>query len=187
MEIDALQLNLYMDSVYVKELLSVKWICESGLVENIELVVEEYRQSRQLLVRKKRQMQEMASERSVLLHIRDLSKRSNLASVPHLFSPFVCVFWVHLQWGKAQCPNSSVNSTNSITSLWKSPSHNWWASHNTFETFGICASQGWLIFSRMLQWTILMRMKRMTTLLRRPGCCLVASEKVETQVNATHY
>eukprot|EP00066_Takifugu_rubripes_P026881 XP_011616147.1 PREDICTED: adenylate kinase 7 [Takifugu rubripes] len=49
MEIDALQLNLYMDSVYVKELLSVKWMCESGLVENIELVVEEYRQSRQLL------------------------------------------------------------------------------------------------------------------------------------------
>lgn len=54
MEIDALQLNLYMDSVYVKELLSVKWMCESGLVENIELVVEEYRQSRQLLVHKKR-------------------------------------------------------------------------------------------------------------------------------------
>lgn len=72
MEIDALQLNLYMDSVYVKELLSVKWICESGLVENIELVVEEYRQSRQLLVCKKRQMPEMASERSVLLHKRQI-------------------------------------------------------------------------------------------------------------------
>lgn len=50
MEIDTLQLDLCMESVYIRELLAVKWLCESGVVENIEHVVEEYRQSRQLLV-----------------------------------------------------------------------------------------------------------------------------------------
>lgn len=50
MEIDTMQVDLWMDSVYVRELLAVKWFCETGLVENIEHVVEEYRQSRQLLV-----------------------------------------------------------------------------------------------------------------------------------------
>lgn len=54
MEIDALQLDLFMESTYVRELLAVKWLYESGLVENVERVVEEYRQSRQLLVRLKR-------------------------------------------------------------------------------------------------------------------------------------
>lgn len=73
MEIDALQLNLCMDSVYVKELLSVTWLCESGLVENIELVVEEYRQYRQLLVcKKERKTHKMASERSALLYKRQI-------------------------------------------------------------------------------------------------------------------
>ncbi|CAF95192.1 unnamed protein product, partial [Tetraodon nigroviridis] len=49
MEIDTMQLDLCMDSVYIRELLAVKWLYESGIVENIERVVEEYRQSRQLL------------------------------------------------------------------------------------------------------------------------------------------
>ena len=49
-EIDTMQLNLCMESAYVKELLEVKWLYESGLVENIERVVEEYRHSRNLLV-----------------------------------------------------------------------------------------------------------------------------------------
>lgn len=49
MEIDSMQVNLCMDGVHIKEL-SIKWLCESGLVENIEMVVEEYRQTRQLLV-----------------------------------------------------------------------------------------------------------------------------------------
>lgn len=56
MEIDALQLDLFMESVYVRELLAVQWLFESGLVENVERVVEEYRQSRQLLVRLKGKM-----------------------------------------------------------------------------------------------------------------------------------
>uniref|UniRef100_A0A8C4FGG7 Adenylate kinase 7b n=1 Tax=Dicentrarchus labrax TaxID=13489 RepID=A0A8C4FGG7_DICLA len=49
MEIDSLLVNLRMEGVYLKELLSINWVCESGLVDNIELVVEEYRQTRGLL------------------------------------------------------------------------------------------------------------------------------------------
>ncbi|XP_022606495.1 adenylate kinase 7 [Seriola dumerili] len=48
-EIDSMLVNLRMEGVYVKELFSINWQCESGLVENMELVVEEYRQSRGLL------------------------------------------------------------------------------------------------------------------------------------------
>lgn len=57
MEIDTMQLDLRMESIYVRELLDVKWLNESGLVENIERVVEEYRQSRQLLVSTKEKTQ----------------------------------------------------------------------------------------------------------------------------------
>ncbi|XP_031136330.1 adenylate kinase 7 isoform X1 [Sander lucioperca] len=49
MEIDSLLVNLCMEAVHVKELFSMNWLCESGLVENIELIVEEYQQSRGLL------------------------------------------------------------------------------------------------------------------------------------------
>ncbi|XP_026186698.1 adenylate kinase 7 isoform X2 [Mastacembelus armatus] len=49
MEIDSLLVNLWIEGVYLKELLSINWLCESGLVDNIELVVEEYRQTRGLL------------------------------------------------------------------------------------------------------------------------------------------
>lgn len=62
MEIDTMQLDLWMDSAYVRELLAVKWFCETGLVENIEHVVEEYRQSRQLLVCMKGKMHNITSE-----------------------------------------------------------------------------------------------------------------------------
>uniref|UniRef100_A0A3Q4BSN9 Uncharacterized protein n=1 Tax=Mola mola TaxID=94237 RepID=A0A3Q4BSN9_MOLML len=49
MEIDFMQINLRMEGVHLKELFSIKWLCEFGLVENIELVVEEYRHTRELL------------------------------------------------------------------------------------------------------------------------------------------
>uniref|UniRef100_A0A3B5LN66 Adenylate kinase 7b n=1 Tax=Xiphophorus couchianus TaxID=32473 RepID=A0A3B5LN66_9TELE len=49
MEIDSLQVNLRMEAVNVENLLSVYWHCEGGLVENVDLVVEEYRLSRGLL------------------------------------------------------------------------------------------------------------------------------------------
>ncbi|XP_059209329.1 adenylate kinase 7 [Centropristis striata] len=49
MEFDSLLINLCMEAVHLKELFSINWLCESGLVENIELVVEEYQQTRALL------------------------------------------------------------------------------------------------------------------------------------------
>ncbi|XP_041809761.1 adenylate kinase 7 isoform X2 [Chelmon rostratus] len=48
MEIDSMQVNLRMEGVHLEELFSINWLCKSGLVENIELVVEEYRQNRGL-------------------------------------------------------------------------------------------------------------------------------------------
>ncbi|TSP57635.1 Poly(A) polymerase alpha [Bagarius yarrelli] len=44
-----LSTNLLIETVYLKMRLNVHWVCESGLVENIHHVVEEYRQTRQLL------------------------------------------------------------------------------------------------------------------------------------------
>ncbi|XP_045919021.1 adenylate kinase 7 isoform X1 [Micropterus dolomieu] len=49
MEIDSILVNLHMEGIRVMELFSFNWLCEFGLVENIELVVEEYRQTRGLL------------------------------------------------------------------------------------------------------------------------------------------
>ncbi|XP_043998532.1 adenylate kinase 7 isoform X1 [Gambusia affinis] len=49
MEIDSLQVNLRMEATNVENLFSVHWHCEAGLVENVDLVVEEYRLSRGLL------------------------------------------------------------------------------------------------------------------------------------------
>ncbi|XP_044231976.1 adenylate kinase 7 [Thunnus albacares] len=49
MEIDSMCINLRMEAVHLKELFSIRWVCESGLLDNIELVVEEYRQTRGLL------------------------------------------------------------------------------------------------------------------------------------------
>lgn len=50
MEIDCWQVNLCMEAVFIRNLFSINWLCESGLVNNIELVVEEYRQTRGLMV-----------------------------------------------------------------------------------------------------------------------------------------
>ncbi|XP_069573933.1 adenylate kinase 7-like, partial [Brachyistius frenatus] len=49
MEIDSLQVNLRMEAIYIRKLFSLSWLCETGLVENMEAVVEEYRQTRGLL------------------------------------------------------------------------------------------------------------------------------------------
>uniref|UniRef100_A0A3Q2ZHQ4 Adenylate kinase 7b n=1 Tax=Kryptolebias marmoratus TaxID=37003 RepID=A0A3Q2ZHQ4_KRYMA len=49
MEIDFLQVNLRMEAVHIKKLFSISWLSEFGLVDNVELVVEEYRQNRGLL------------------------------------------------------------------------------------------------------------------------------------------
>ncbi|XP_024121937.1 adenylate kinase 7 isoform X2 [Oryzias melastigma] len=48
-DIDFLLVNLRMEAVFIRKLFSIRWHCEFGLVENVDLVVEEYRQSRGLL------------------------------------------------------------------------------------------------------------------------------------------
>ncbi|XP_035269685.1 adenylate kinase 7 isoform X1 [Anguilla anguilla] len=48
-DIDSLFVNLRMEAIVLKESLNVHWVCESGIVENINHVVEEYRQTRGLL------------------------------------------------------------------------------------------------------------------------------------------
>ncbi|CAJ1074252.1 Hypothetical predicted protein [Xyrichtys novacula] len=49
MELDSLQVNLRMEAVHIQELFSVNWCCASGLVKNMEQVVEEFRQTRGIL------------------------------------------------------------------------------------------------------------------------------------------
>uniref|UniRef100_A0A3Q2VAF0 Adenylate kinase 7b n=2 Tax=Haplochromis burtoni TaxID=8153 RepID=A0A3Q2VAF0_HAPBU len=49
MEADSLLVSLRMEAAYIKKLFSFNWVCQFGLVENIEVVVQEYRQSRGLL------------------------------------------------------------------------------------------------------------------------------------------
>lgn len=51
MEIDSLLVNLRMQNVHLKELIPIDWLCETGLVDNMELVVEEYQKARGLLVK----------------------------------------------------------------------------------------------------------------------------------------
>uniref|UniRef100_A0A3Q2WXA0 Adenylate kinase 7b n=1 Tax=Haplochromis burtoni TaxID=8153 RepID=A0A3Q2WXA0_HAPBU len=46
---DSLLVSLRMEAAYIKKLFSFNWVCQFGLVENIEVVVQEYRQSRGLL------------------------------------------------------------------------------------------------------------------------------------------
>ncbi|KAM9432425.1 adenylate kinase 7 isoform 1-T1 [Salvelinus alpinus] len=49
MDIDALFVNLRIEAVYLKENFNIHWVCESGLIDNIDRVVEEYKQTRGLL------------------------------------------------------------------------------------------------------------------------------------------
>lgn len=48
-ELIFLRINLCVDTFTIKEL-NLRWKSEAGIVENIESVVEEYRNTRQLLV-----------------------------------------------------------------------------------------------------------------------------------------
>ena len=50
-QFDMLLSNLRMDSVFVKENMRIKWVSETGIVENLPKIVKEYRESRKLLVR----------------------------------------------------------------------------------------------------------------------------------------
>ncbi|KFQ39472.1 Adenylate kinase 7, partial [Mesitornis unicolor] len=49
MHLDMLLVNLRMESMFLKESFNIKWAAETGLVENIEKIVKEYKQSRGLL------------------------------------------------------------------------------------------------------------------------------------------
>ncbi|XP_010086404.1 PREDICTED: adenylate kinase 7, partial [Pterocles gutturalis] len=49
MQLDMLLVNLRMESMFLNETFNIKWIAQSGLVENIEQIVKEYKQSRGLL------------------------------------------------------------------------------------------------------------------------------------------
>lgn len=43
-------MNLRLESVIVKDLFSLQWVSEDGMIDNMENMVEEYKDSRQLLV-----------------------------------------------------------------------------------------------------------------------------------------
>ncbi|XP_074765379.1 adenylate kinase 7 isoform X4 [Athene noctua] len=49
MHLDMLLVNLRMESMFLKETFNIKWVAQAGLVENIEQIVNEYKQSRGLL------------------------------------------------------------------------------------------------------------------------------------------
>ncbi|XP_071415497.1 adenylate kinase 7 isoform X4 [Pithys albifrons albifrons] len=49
MHVDMLLVNLQMESNFLKETFNIKWVAEAGLIENIEQVVKEYKESRGLL------------------------------------------------------------------------------------------------------------------------------------------
>ncbi|XP_068110888.1 adenylate kinase 7 [Hyperolius riggenbachi] len=48
-EIDHLLVNLRMEAVFLKENFNINWVSQSGLVENVEAVVKEFKESRGLL------------------------------------------------------------------------------------------------------------------------------------------
>lgn len=50
MHLDMLFVDLRMESTFLKETFNIKWVAQAGLVENIEQIVQEYKQSRGLLV-----------------------------------------------------------------------------------------------------------------------------------------
>jgi len=45
-----LLVSLRMDSTYVKESMKIKWVSETGIVENIATVVKDFKETRGLLV-----------------------------------------------------------------------------------------------------------------------------------------
>lgn len=49
-QFDMLLVNLRMDSTFVKESMNIKWVSETGIVENMTAVVKDYKQTRGLLV-----------------------------------------------------------------------------------------------------------------------------------------
>ncbi|KAI4894405.1 hypothetical protein NFI96_030573, partial [Prochilodus magdalenae] len=48
-DLDHLSLNLRIESVLLRDTFNLRWVCESGIVDNINRIVEEYKQTRRLL------------------------------------------------------------------------------------------------------------------------------------------
>ncbi|XP_045916561.1 adenylate kinase 7-like isoform X1 [Micropterus dolomieu] len=48
-ELEYLSINLRLDAFIIKDLFSLRWTSEAGMVENMESIVEEYKDTRQLL------------------------------------------------------------------------------------------------------------------------------------------
>ncbi|KAG1972890.1 adenylate kinase 7 isoform X3 [Pimephales promelas] len=48
-DIDSLFVNLRIEALYLKENFNIQWVSEYGMVENIEQITEEYKQTRRLL------------------------------------------------------------------------------------------------------------------------------------------
>lgn len=49
-ELEYLNINLRLDALIIKDSFSLRWTSEAGMVENMESIVEEYKDTRQLLV-----------------------------------------------------------------------------------------------------------------------------------------
>lgn len=49
-ELECLNINLRLDAFIIKDSLNLHWTSEAGMVENMESIVEEYKETRQLLV-----------------------------------------------------------------------------------------------------------------------------------------
>ncbi|NWQ75259.1 KAD7 kinase, partial [Columbina picui] len=49
MHLDMLFVDLRMESMFLKETFNIKWVAQAGLVENIEKIVKEYKESRGIL------------------------------------------------------------------------------------------------------------------------------------------
>ena len=47
---DMLLVNLRMDSTFVKESMRIKWVSETGIVENMAAIVKDFKETRGLLV-----------------------------------------------------------------------------------------------------------------------------------------
>ncbi|OCT65035.1 hypothetical protein XELAEV_18041277mg [Xenopus laevis] len=49
LDVDYLLVNLRMEAVFLKENFNINWVTQTGLVENVELVIKEFKQTRGLL------------------------------------------------------------------------------------------------------------------------------------------
>lgn len=90
-----------MEAVYLKENFRISWVSETGIIENMERLVEEYKLTRDLLVRL------MCSVFSVTEH-HGVCTQDLLV----LLSLSVCVSSDLPPWGKAPSLRRSANITN---------------------------------------------------------------------------